>query len=132
MSKSSKDPGYLRQVKDREDKRKAKLRAVVTQSLRHLNSEAGLENAKQVQESVKVRDGIEVNIRYVCAVLHHDVRARYKKVKKIPPLGNTSRCLQLRQRYAEFLLNRLAGGMRVINLDQTWINDTSYRQRKWR
>ena len=30
------------------------------------------------------------------------------------------------------MLDLLASGKRVINVDQTWINDANYTRRKWR
>ena len=30
------------------------------------------------------------------------------------------------------MLNQLASGTRVINLDQTWINDFNFQRQKWR
>ena len=69
---------------------------------------------------------------YVSQVLRHDIGARYTRIQKVPYLGNSVRCLLLRQQYAKFMLGQLASGVRVINLDQTWINDTRYLRRKWR
>lgn len=65
-------------------------------------------------------------------MLRHEVGARYKRVKKIPFLGNTDRCLILRQKYAMFMISQLAKGVRVLNLDQTWLNDIDFTRRKWR
>ena len=60
---------------------------------------------------------MEVNLGYIRAVLRHDIGARYKPIKRVPYLGNTNRCLILRQLYAKFMLDKLSRGMRVINLD---------------
>ena len=65
-------------------------------------------------------------------MLRHDLGARYKRLRKVPYLGNADRCLILRAHFSKFLLNHLAAGMRVINLDQTWINDMNFTRRKWR
>ena len=58
--------------------------------------------------------------------------AKYKKIKKIPYLGNSDRCLLLRQHYARFMLAQLSSGVRCINLDQTWINTLNFTRQKWR
>ena len=42
---------------------------------------------------------------------------RYRPVKLVNSLANTSRCLILRQKYAMFMLDLLASGKRVINVD---------------
>ena len=57
---------------------------------------------------------------------------RYKRVKRIPFRGNSERCLVLRQQYAKFMLGLLSSGRRVINIDETWINQTDFRRMKWR
>ena len=65
-------------------------------------------------------------------MLRNDIGARYKPIKKVPYIGNTPRCIILRQKYAMFVLDQLQRGVRVINLDQTWINDANFTRRKWR
>ena len=66
------------------------------------------------------------------SVLREDIGARYKCIRRIPFRGNSARCLILRQRYAKFMLDLLAGDVRVINIDQTWLSDTMLKRRKWR
>ena len=127
-----KDPEFLQRARKKEMKGRQKLRAVITEALKHLNSKAGLFKAKQVSESVLEEHGIVVSNQYVCSVLRNDIGARFKLIRKIPYLGNHNRCLQLRQLYAKFMLRKLAAGVRVINVDQTWINDMFLTRRKWR
>ena len=57
---------------------------------------------------------------------------RYKKVKKISYAANSERSLVLRQLYAKKLLEQLKDGKRVISIDETWVAETDFRQRKWR
>ena len=68
----------------------------------------------------------------MCGVLRHDIGARFQRVKRVPHLGNSTRCLLLRQHYAKMMLEKLDAGWRVINLDQTWVNDANFMRRKWR
>ena len=42
------------------------------------------------------------------------------------------RIFNLDQEYAKFMLDLLSKGTRVINIDQTWLNDTMFVRRKWR
>ena len=76
--------------------------------------------------------GIAVSRQYVCEVLRKDIGARFKPIKKIPFLGNSKRCLLLRQHYARFMIDQLQTKCRIINVDQTWIGDTNYTRRRWR
>ena len=65
-------------------------------------------------------------------MLRHDLGAKFARIKKIPFHGNSDRCLLLRQHYARFMLAQLSSGVRVINLDQTWLNHLNFRRFKWR
>ena len=76
--------------------------------------------------------GIIVSNQYVCKVLRHDVGAKFKRVRKVPYLGNSLRSLILRQSYAKFMLEQLRSGVRVINVDQTWLNATNFVRRQWK
>ena len=65
-------------------------------------------------------------------MLKKDLGVTYQAIKRIPYRGNSTRCLALRQRFAQYMLGLLASGTRVINVDQTWIGDTNFTRRKWR
>ena len=68
----------------------------------------------------------------VRTVLKHDFGMRYRKVKKVPWLGNAERCLVTRQLYAKKLLTLLEEGKRVINVDETWLPYLDFRRMKWK
>ena len=113
-------------------KRREKLRAVLGLSLRKLSDGQTLFKAADIQAEALAQHGIKVSKTYICGVLRHDIGAKYARVKKIPFLGNSSRCMLLRQHYAKFMLSQLASGVRCINLDQTWINTANFTRQKWR
>ena len=56
---------------------------------------------------------------------------KYKKVKKIAFKGNAKKNLVLRQLFGMKLLEVLEQGKRIINVDETWINDTQFIRSKW-
>ena len=89
---------------EREHKRRSKLAAVIQESHYHLNSKTGLSNAAQVVSSVKEKFDLDVKPDYVRKVLRADLNQRYRRIKKVPFLGNTVRCLILRQMYAKFMI----------------------------
>ena len=101
---AKKDPTFLSTLKKKEDKRREKLRLVVTKSLSLLQSKEGLLRARDVVAQVEAEAGVRVSDGYVRSVLRYDLGARYKRIKKIPYLGNSDRCLLLRQHYARFML----------------------------
>ena len=132
MSASKRDESFLEKASERETQRRKKLRVVINDCYQRLGSADGLDRAEQVRQSVLASHDIKVSRQYVSSVLRHDIGARYKRLRKVPFLGNTDRCLILRAHFSKFLLGQLASGARIINLDQTWINDLNYTRRKWR
>ncbi len=56
---------------------------------------------------------------------------RYKKIKLLPYQGNSEKNLVLRQQFAMKMMELLAEGKRIINVDETWISSTSFQRRKW-
>ena len=62
---AKKDPTFLSTLKKREDKRREKLRLVVTKSLSLLQSKDGLHCARDVVEGVAAEAGVSVSGEYV-------------------------------------------------------------------
>ena len=96
VSEDRKDPSFRQKTREREMKRREKLRAVLNLSLRKLSDSQTLFKAADIQAEVLEQHGIKVSKTYVCGVLRHDIGAKYARVKKIPFLGNSTRCLLLR------------------------------------
>lgn len=61
VSGYKKDPDFLEPARQRELKRRLKLRAVITQSQRLLNRKEGLLKAQQVKEAVMEESGISIS-----------------------------------------------------------------------
>ena len=57
---------------------------------------------------------------------------RYRKVKRVHFQGNSERCIVLRQQYGKYMMDLLASGRRILNIDETWLNQTDFRHMKWR
>ena len=55
----------------------------------------------------------------------------YRLAKSIPVQANNERCLVLRQQYALRMLPLLEKKMRVINVDESWLNSTRFLRRVW-
>lgn len=64
-------------------------------------------------------------------IMKKDLGLSYRKAKKVPVQSNTVRCLILRQRSAKTLLPLLQEGKRVINFDETWLNESSFIRKTW-
>ena len=63
--------------------------------------------------------------------MKEELHFSYRRAKKIPMQANLQRCKVLRQQYALSLLSLLASGKRVIQVDETWLNETNFTRRTW-
>ena len=66
------------------------------------------------------------------AVLNTKFGLSYRKVKPIPYAGNSERSKVLRSLYAQRMLQIYESGMRVINVDESWIPEADFRKRRWK
>lgn len=55
----------------------------------------------------------------------------YRKIYKTPFIANDPRPMVLRQKYAQLMIPLLAGGQRVLNIDQTWLPHLDFRSHSW-
>ena len=62
----------------------------------------------------------------IIKILKEEIGLRYKMLKVVPKQGNSDRSLYLRQRFAMKLLDLLKGGKRILNVDETHINESNY------
>ena len=57
---------------------------------------------------------------------------RYRPIKGVSSTANTHKNMILRQNFAFCMLELLQKGKRIINIDETWINQTNFARHKWR
>ena len=74
---------------------------------------------------------MSVALSKVSKVLRKDLKMGYRLAKTVPTQSNTERCLVLRQQYAQKILKLLESGRRVINIDESWLNQTRFLRRIW-
>ena len=60
-----------------------------------------------------------------------DFHFGYRKANSLPAQANSMRCLIQRQQYAIRMIDLLKSGKRIINIDESWINQTQYNRRMW-
>ena len=87
--------------------------------------------AQQVQVKVQKELELEVGLRFVQKVMRKDLSMGYRLAKSVPIQCNLERCLVLRQQYALQMLPRLEKKMRIINVDESWLNSTHFLRRVW-
>ena len=64
-------------------------------------------------------------------MLKQDLGMSFVKAQKQHPQANSIKVKILRQRYALMMLPLLEQGKRVINVDETWLNETSFVRKVW-
>ena len=88
-------------------------------------------NSSQIRQEVRASLHQVVTNHVVRRVLREDLKLSYIQTKKMSPQSNSVRCLLQRQEFARTLIRLLEDGKRVINIDETWLNETSYLRRSW-
>jgi len=84
-----------------------------------------------VVRAVKEQEDIVVTTEQVKKVVKDDMGLAYRVIKKIPVQANHKRCLVLRQQYAQTLLPLLQNGTRILNIDESWIQQTNFTRMCW-
>ncbi len=56
---------------------------------------------------------------------------RFKKIKQLAPQMNRLKNVLCRQQYAMRMLEVLASGKRVINIDESWLNTMAFKHHSW-
>ena len=51
---------------------------------------------------------------------------RYQKIKRVPFNGNSKQCLVLRHIYAKKMFDMLSDDYRLINIDESWLNQADF------
>jgi len=84
-----------------------------------------------VQQSIKNSHNLDVDLLKVKHIMKKDLGLSYRIAKKVPIQSNSERCLVQRQQYAFKILELLHDDWRVINIDESWINETNYTRMMW-
>ena len=63
--------------------------------------------------------------------MKRDLKLSFVKTKKLHPNANSTKVIVQRQQYALTMISLLDQGKRIINVDQTWLNESSFVRRVW-
>ena len=123
---AQREPEKLRERKQKEKDREQKINIVKVAANQMLKRDSLIPNSKQLQEKVADDFKVPVGSKFVRYVMKKEMKLVYHRCRKVPPRANSERCLVLRQQYALSLLPLLEQGKRIINVDETWLNETSF------
>ena len=96
-----------------------------------LTNSVNIVKAEMVVKQVLRKEDIEVTIHQVKTIMKDELGLGYRMSRKIPVQANSSRCLLLRQQYAQAMLPMLQNGTRILNVDESWINETTFTRMIW-
>ena len=75
--------------------------------------------------------GSSLSTAFVARVLRTELKMRWKKITRVDPPTNKTRSLVLRHLSAKVFLNLLDQDLRLINVDETWLDTMEFRRRRW-
>ena len=94
-------------------------------------SKKSISNADQVREQVLAGYQLSVRNALIAQVMKSKFAMKYQKTRPIPLQTNRERNLALRCLYGQKFLQTLEEGHRIINIDQSWLNQDDFRRNKW-
>ena len=74
---------------------------------------------------------MDPNKKLIRNIMRSEFKLSYKRAKKLHPSVNSDKNIVLRQQYALVMLRLLSQGKRIINLDESWLNETSFIRKTW-
>ena len=121
-------------LKKRQMKQKAKMAtrdAMEEAVVEHLEAKRNIYTIAQVQKMMMDQKGVIVPRSVVASTLRSRFNMRFRKIREIAFQGNRERNLALRCMYAQRFLQVLQDGYRLINIDETWLNQLEFNRAKW-
>ena len=97
-----------------------------------LNENHIIFNSHQVFARVKERSGEKVSKRQVASILKNNFDLTYRKLSRIEIYANSAKHIILRQQFGKLMIDLMSQGKRIINIDETWINEKDFRRKCWR
>jgi len=96
-----------------------------------LQEDSLISSSRLLQDKIADEFNMSVGSKFVRYIMKREMKLVYHRCRKIQPRANSERCLVLRQQYALSLLQLLDQGKRIINVDETWLNETSFQRMAW-
>ena len=128
---SKRKPEKLREKKDREQKEERSKKLVSETTERLLEYSVPIVKAITIQSIVKRDHDHDISIGKVRKILKKDMGLSYRRAKPIAIQCNSERCLVLRQQFARNLIDLLHDKWNIINVDESWLNETNFTRMIW-
>ena len=119
-------------VSEKKDQKQLRKDELVGQVQEYIESGQHVWTAEQVRSHLLKTKELDYPVQLVRDVLRNTFNMRYRVLKKVEYRGNSERCLVTRMHYAKKVLELLKSGVRIVNIDETWLPHFDYRSKKWR
>ena len=122
---------FVQELLDKQFNTEAKLTAAVNTIQDLKANKQDIWSLNQVRNDIESKYSFIVSKRLVASVLRNQFDMRFHKVKRVSFKGNSERSLVVRQQCALKILELLEQGYRIVNVDESWINELDFARRKW-
>ena len=128
---AKKVPGFLRELQDKDYRKQESKDKIFKIILDMLQNGAYLSSVRFIRDQIQKLHKIEIKESQMKQLMVQDFGMRYKKVKEISYTSNDDKNLILRQQFAKTFINLDLNKKVIINIDESWINMTDFRRRRW-
>ena len=128
---AQRNPDKAALLKKKQEESKQIQEAVKTVVAHMLEMSIPIVKADTVVEAVRRDNGLIVTAQQVRTIMRDQMGLGYRLIKKVPVQGNSERCLVLRQQYAMKMIPLLQEGKHIINIDESWLNETNFTHQMW-
>ena len=74
---------------------------------------------------------MEIKTPKLLKIMHEELGARYKRIKKVSFQGNSDKNLLMRQQFVHAFMKIDLKKKTIINVDETWLGMTDFRRMRW-
>ena len=131
VKESKTDPEKRAKQKLKEEEKRNNIEAVKAVVTEMLEKSVSIVKADFVLKEVLRKHNLLLSKTLVMKVLKDELGLGYRMARDVPLQGNSERCLVLRQQYAMKMLELLNDGKRILNVDESWLNDTNFTRKIW-
>ena len=132
VKKSLKSTNFFEELKQL-DMKKENFNQVIEDAARDvLKEEHIIFNSQQVIRKAKLKTDEKISEKSVSFVLKNKLGFTYRRLKRIEFHANSKNHILARQQFGTEMIDLLKRGKRIINVDETWINQRDFRRRCWR
>ena len=97
----------------------------------HQRRQLPVASSALIQAHIKDAYDFVVSKSAIQQILRNKLGMSYRRARSVPVQANSERCLVLRQQYAMVMFEQLEKGQRVINVDESWLNESSFFRKIW-